>query len=196
LSGPRGKPLRAFFALWPDDDVRRQLAERAAIAARQCGGRAPKPETLHLTLVFLGSTPMERVAALTAAMDRVDVPSFPLTFDRSGWFRQSGVAWLGVGRIPEPLVELQSSLARSAGRMGFSLDVRPYVPHLTLARDIRKPLPDRVFAPVEWRVSSFALMASELLPDGPRYRIVHETPLRSDTAAGAAVEPALTQGSP
>ena len=174
MSGARKPPLRTFLALWPDDGVRAQLAERSTTAARACAGRAPHPDTLHLTLVFIGTTPADRIAALTAMMDAVDVPACLLRFDRSGWFRQSGVAWLGVREPPAPLSALQDALARGASRLGFSLDVRPYVPHLTLARDVRKPLPDRVFAPLDWRVESCVLVASELLPSGPRYRILHE----------------------
>ena len=174
MSGTKKQPLRTFLALWPDDAVRAQLAERSTTAARACAGRAPQPDTLHLTLVFIGTTPADRIAALLEMMDAVDASSFVLRFDRSGWFRQSGVAWLGVREPPAPLSALQDALARGASRLGFSLDVRPYVPHLTLARDVRKPLPDRAFAPLDWRVESFVLVASELLPGGPRYRILHE----------------------
>ena len=188
MSGAKKPPLRTFLALWPDAAVRAQLAERSATAARACAGRAPPPDTLHLTLVFIGTTPADRIGALAAMMDAIDAPSFPLRFDRSGWFRRSGVAWLGVREPPEPLMALQDALARGASRLGFSLDVRPYAPHLTLARDVHKPLPDRAFAPLDWRVASFVLMASELLPAGPRYRILHERPLGAaePIAAGSA----------
>jgi 2'-5' RNA ligase len=83
------------------------------------------------------------------------------------------------------LSALQDALARGTARLGFSLDVRPYVPHLTLARDARKPLPDRSFAPLDWRVESFVLVASELLPAGPRYRILHERRLERGAPAAA-----------
>lgn len=186
MSGAKKPSLRTFLALWPDAAVRAQLAERSAAAARACAGRAPQPDTLHLTLVFIGTTSADRIAALSAMMDAIDAPWFALRFDRSGWFRQSGVAWLGVREPPEALMALQEALARGASRLGFSLDVRPYVPHLTLARDVHKPLPDRVFAPLDWPVASFVLVASDLLPAGPRYRILHERRL-------GATEPIATE---
>ena len=193
MSGARKPPLRTFLALWPDAAVRAGLAERSAVAARACAGRAPPPDSLHLTLVFIGATPVDRVPAIASMMNAIDAPPFALRFDRSGWFRQSGVAWLGSRAAPSALMLLQDSLARGAARLGFSLDVRPYVPHLTLARDVRRPLPDRAFAPLDWRVTAFTLMASELLPAGPRYRLLHERALVAeavpDATSNVSMEP-------
>ena len=179
----RKPALRTFFALWPDAGVRAALAERTAAAARMCGGRAPRPEILHLTLVFAGATPAERVDPMQALMDTLHVEPFVLRFDRSGWFRASGVAWMGAQSPPEPLLVLQQSLARGASRLGFSLDVRPYFPHLTLARDAQRAPATGAIAPVDWKVESFVLVASELRQDGPRYRILHETPLTAGEVA-------------
>jgi 2'-5' RNA ligase len=177
--------LRTFFALWPDDGVRAALAERAAATARMCGGRAPRADLLHLTLVFIGATPPERVESLQDMMNATRIAAFTLQLDRCGWFRQSGVAWMGAQSPPEALIDLQHALARGASRLGFSLDVRPYVAHLTLARDARRAPPAGAIAPVEWRADSFALVVSDLLPDGPRYRVLHQTPLVAVEPAGA-----------
>ena len=171
--------MRTFVALCPDADVRTALAERAMAAARMCGGRAPRPEALHLTLVFIGATAPDRVDALQQLMNGTAVPPFAMRFERSGWWRHNGVAWLGMQSSPPALIDLQDALARGVSRLGFSLDVRPYVPHLTLARDARRAPPAAAIAPLEWRVDSFVLMASDLTPDGPRYRILHQTPLRA-----------------
>ena len=177
MTSSKSRALRTFFALWPDPTVRALLAGHAAAVARSAGGRAPRPESLHLTLVFNGATMPDKVALLQAMMDSVRLPAFTLRFDRAGWFRQTGVAWLGATSSPEPLIELQHALAQGATRIGFSLDVRPYVPHLTLARNAQRAPPSLIGGPVEWPVESFVLVASELLPDGPRYRILHETRL-------------------
>jgi 2'-5' RNA ligase len=183
MNSTRARALRTFLALWPDPAVRAALADRAAAAARATGGRAPRTDALHLTLVFIGATAPDKVEPLQDAMDSIHVPSFALQLDRCGWFRASGVAWMGAQSAPEPLLDLQHELARSASRLGFSLDVRPYVPHLTLARDARRGLPAGAIAPVVWSVDSFVLVASELLPDGPRYRILHQTSLRAGEVA-------------
>ena len=186
MTAARKPALRTFFALWPDEEVRRALAERTAATARMCAGRAPRADLLHLTLVFLGATPPERIAALRDTMDTLHVAPFTMTLDRCGWFHHSGIAWMGAQSPPPALLDLQDGLARGAARVGFSLDVRPWVPHLTLARDARRAPPAGAIAPVVWRVDSFVLVASDLQPDGPRYRILHQTPL---FAAGPAELP-------
>ena len=179
------KPLRTFFALWPDESLRDELAAKAGAVAKTTGGRSPRADAIHLTLVFIGATPEDRVAALCAMMDAIQVPAFTLAFDRLGWFRHNRVAWAGIHSPPEPLLDLQRALARGAGRLGFSLDVRPYVPHLTLARDaLRAPAAVPV-SPLEWRAESFVLVASELRPDGPRYRILHQAPLHAEQTSSS-----------
>ena len=64
--GPGAGPV--FFALWPDAAAA-DLARIAGEAARLCGGRATRQETLHLTLAFLGNLGVDRLPALAAAVD-------------------------------------------------------------------------------------------------------------------------------
>jgi 2'-5' RNA ligase len=190
MNSARARAIRTFLALWPDPAVRAALADRAAAAARNTGGRAPRTDALHLTLVFIGATAPDKVEPLAAMMDSILMPPFALQFDRSGWFRNTGVAWLGAKSPPEPLLELQHALARGATRLGFSLDVRPYVPHLTLARNAHRPPEPALGAPVDWPVDGFVLVESRLSPDGPKYSILHETSLSAGAVAESrAVDP-------
>ena len=46
--------MRLFFALWPDELVRANLARQRIDLARTSGGRPTRPATLHVTLVYLG----------------------------------------------------------------------------------------------------------------------------------------------
>ena len=104
--------LRTFFAIWPDDTVRAELWQRAAFAAKACGGRATRSDLLHLTLVFIGTTSRDRVADLVSLMDTIDTPAFVLDLDCSGWFRQNGIVWAGTRSTSEPLIALQCSRRR------------------------------------------------------------------------------------
>ena len=185
MSGARRPPLRTFFALWPGPETREALARRATLTAKACAGRAPRIDTLHLTLVFIGATPRERVGDLQDLMDSIDVPRFALRLDQCGWWRHSGIAWTGAHEPPEALLVLQRALARGAERLGFSLDVRPYAPHLTLARNAVRSPPPAMSPPLEWSVESFVLVASELTPDGARYRVLHESSLNESIAIAA-----------
>jgi 2'-5' RNA ligase len=185
-----GRPtVRTFFAVSPDDTARATLAKGAEWAAKSCGGRPTRAELIHLTLVFIGSTPRERIADLVALADSIVVPAFDLQLDAIGWFRQNGIVWAGARKVPDPLLSLQASLARGAERLGFSLDVRPYSPHLTLARDAhRSPPATTVSPPLSWRVGSFELMASHLGNGGPRYEVLHARPLDCSADAAALSE--------
>lgn len=185
MTGARHPPLRIFLALWPGPEVRAELARRAGMVAKACAGRPTRPETLHLTLVFIGATPRERVAPLQSMMDGVRIPRFALRLDQCGWWRHNGIAWAGTLAAPEPLNGLQQALARGAERLGFSLDVRPYVPHLTLARDASRSPPKTTMPDLDWDVGSFVLVASETRPEGARYRILHECRLDENVAVAA-----------
>ena len=185
MSGPR-PPLRTFFAVSPDDAARAMLARGAEWAAKSCGGRPTRTDLIHLTLVFIGSTPRQRVADLAAIMSAIEMPAFTLELDSIGWFRQNGIVWAGTRSPPEPLLSLQSAIARGAERMGFSLDVRPYSPHLTLAREAHRSPPARTITPpLSWRVGSFELMSSQFGKEGgPRYEVLHRRVLATGAATG------------
>ena len=54
-AAPMPTPIvRAFFALVPDDDVRRQISALARDVARRSRGRAVSGDHVHLTLAFIG----------------------------------------------------------------------------------------------------------------------------------------------
>lgn len=177
MTDPR-HPLRTFFALWPDASVRTELTHRAQWAAKATGGRATRPELLHLTLVFVGATMRNRLPDLIAMMDSIDAAAFVVDLNRCGWFRQNGAVWNGTGSTPDALLALQRSLAGGAERLGFSLDVRPYSPHLTLARDASRGPPTGPIPSLRWHVDSLVLVSSHQGSGGPRYDIVHERRLR------------------
>ena len=108
----REDSIRAFFALWPDASASDALALLACETARRTQGRAPPSGNLHLTLVFLGDVAVTRVTALCAIglAAASTVPPFPLTLDRTGTFRGSGIAWAGASATPRELDEFVQQL--------------------------------------------------------------------------------------
>ena len=115
---------RLFFALWPDDAVRVELARYRLDLARACEGRPVRTETLHITLVFIGEVPEVRVAELAACADRVTARAFDLVVDTAGCFDKAHVAWLGCSQPPAALLDLQFALQTEAAKAGFSVDAR------------------------------------------------------------------------
>jgi 2'-5' RNA ligase len=170
---PRASDVdRLFFALWPDDAVRAALARYAAAAHQVAGGRVMRAETLHLTLAFLGETPVERLAALRAAADHVARASFALVLDRAAWWKHNRIVWAGASLVPEALADMVAALRERITAAGFRCDPKPFVAHATLLRGAtpRGALP--ALMPIEWRGAGFVLVRSTLAPGGSRYETV------------------------
>jgi 2'-5' RNA ligase len=172
-------PLRVFFALWPDETVRRVVAAMAKAVATTGRGRAPPPQNMHLTLAFVGEVAAERLPALQAIGAQAAAAGSPFTlrFDRLGSFRDAGIAWLGTGAAEPALQALVDGLAAGLAADGFPVERRPFRAHVTLARRCARP-PVAVDVPaVVWPVEAFTLTASELAPGGSQYRTLAEWPL-------------------
>lgn len=163
---------RLFFALWPDQAVRRGIVERREKLGSV--GRKKVPDrNLHLTLAFLGDQPAERLPDIEEAAARPKGASCTLELDRFGWFPGARVIWLG-GEAPAPLARFQAELYQAMRDLGLSLDSRPFAPHVTLFRKaaFRPDLPDP--APLAWPATDFALVESR--PNEP-YRLLGRWPL-------------------
>jgi 2'-5' RNA ligase len=134
------KPLRLFIAVPLTGEVRAQAAA-CVDALRAAGADAAwlKPETLHVTLRFLGATPADRVPALEKALDAAvhGRSPFTLTLDHLGVFgpsRAPKVVWAGVGEGLEPLKSLAGAVEEALAAQGFAREERPFAAHLTLGR--------------------------------------------------------------
>jgi 2'-5' RNA ligase len=179
---------RVFFALWPDADVRARLSELARATSERAHGRAPPPENLHLTLVFVGEVPPGSVATLQeiGRAAAATVAPFVLTLDRLGAFRRQGIAWAGASSPPGALARVVAELGDGLTAHGFGLERRAFHAHVTLARQCRiragdpmrdgEPLP----APIVWNVVRMTLIASERASGPPRYREIDGWPLATE----------------
>ena len=153
--------MRLFFALWPDDAVRAELASVAASIAARAQGRVVPAAKLHLTLSFLGEVAEERMTKAIDAATSTHGMRFQLAIDQVGSFRGARVAWAGLSAIPSALLELQASLDGELRSRDFVLDERPFAAHATLARKIATALPRESIGPIAWSVRDFVLVRSE-----------------------------------
>jgi len=164
--------LRLFFAIQPDSSARQSLAALATDVARGTGGRAPRAENLHLTLAFLGEVPhadlanVEAIGALSAAV----TGPFVITLDRVGLFRDAGIASIAPSETPAGLARIVEALRQALQAAALRVERRDFRPHVTLARRCTRPLTGAAIAPIEWQVDTLTLIASQTLPEGPRYR--------------------------
>ncbi|MBI1283036.1 MAG: RNA 2',3'-cyclic phosphodiesterase [Thiobacillus sp.] len=168
--------LRLFFALWPDDATRIALHHAGKWLHKHWGGRRMRPDTLHITLAFLGSTPAEQLGALIACADTLQLEAFELILDQAGYWRHNRIGWLGASQTPPRLAELVTALNGALQAAGFPVDARPHVPHVTLLRNTAGGEPP-VCTPVRWPISEFVLVASRTEADGAYYEILRRWPL-------------------
>lgn len=177
---------RLFLALWPD------AAVRSALEEVQCRfpsgmGRAVSSDNLHITLVFLGSTPAKRRHCIEEVLAGIEIASFTLRLDRLGYWRKPQVVWAGTDTVPEPLTTLVEMVTAAAAQCGFQLDARPFQPHLTLFRKVRKPPRNlSVVAPIVWRAGSFAMVESITAASGVCYKVLKTWTLAPGAAGSAS----------
>jgi len=168
--------LRLFFALWPDDAARDALNRTGKWLHQHWGGRRMRADTLHITLAFLGSTPVEQLDSLIACADTIQTEAFELILDQAGYWRHNRIGWLGASQTPPQHCELVDMLNAALQVSGFPIDARQHVPHVTLLRNTAGgELP--VCIPVFWPVSDFVLVASRTEADGAHYEVIRRWPL-------------------
>ena len=93
----------------------------------------------HLTLLFLGDVPADRLPALVdraaAAVDGTPAMTLRLAGGgRFGSLRRPQVAWAGLDGDVVPLVDLAVRLTAVARSLRLAVEERPFRPHLTLGR--------------------------------------------------------------
>lgn len=163
--------LRLFFALWPDDPVRRALGEWSRRIQGATGGRPTRLEAIHQTLAFLGDCPPARLAELEAAAGRVAPRRFEVVLDRARLWGHNRVAWAGASRVPPALDALVAELRAAIAAAQFELDRKPFALHLTLVRNARPGSALPALEPIRWAVADFVLVRSILQPAGSEYVI-------------------------
>lgn len=167
--------LRVFFALWPPAPVASRLAGLGA-AACPAGARRMRPETLHLTLAFVGDIDTTRLAALMEAGDRIQWPAFDLLIDRVCRWTHNHIIWAGVSETPPVLESLADGLYVALRERGIELPERPFKPHITLARKSDDFIPPTAPVSVPWSVDGGVLVASERTHEGAHYRVIRQWP--------------------
>ena len=129
--------MRIFIGIDLDPEVR----ARIELFLEGVEGFAPearwaRPESLHVTLKFIGEQPPERVEAITERLRRVEGSAFEIHAGGYGFFptaKAPRVFWIGIHAGPQ-LTELAEKLDVATAELGIPREDRPFSPHLTLAR--------------------------------------------------------------
>ncbi|MBI2763080.1 MAG: RNA 2',3'-cyclic phosphodiesterase, partial [Chloroflexi bacterium] len=155
--GPTGRPPmappdvpRLFVAVPIPPEIVAKVGDLVAdvdASIRSTGHRVRwvQMEGLHVTVRFLGPTSGSQIDAVAAAVDR-SAPAvggpFPIRIGGAGAFPDSTrprALWLGIRFGGEALATLSNALTTELVADGWSLEARPFQPHLTIARPDGSP---------------------------------------------------------
>lgn len=161
---------RVFFALWPDKALRRQLHQASGRLHQAHGGRRMKPDTVHLTLLFIGSIERERLPELQAVASAIRVPQFDVAFDQADCWRHNRIAFLTASQAPNGLFELVKALEVQVSQTGIAYDRRSYKPHITLVRNADCTKIKPALEPIIWAAREFVLVESKVDSNGANYQ--------------------------
>lgn len=137
-------------------------------------------EQIHLTLAFLGNADAAVEEKLHAHLAGIHFTAFFLPLRAIGTFPAKGrpkVIWIGVGQGHPHLFQLHKRVADAALAAGLEPDLRPWHPHITLARCQNvsvQALQHFLRAEADFdggliRIDSFQLKSSLLTPAGSIY---------------------------
>ncbi len=180
--------VRSFIAIELPEELKLLLVQ---LQAQLKSGNHPLikwvgPNSIHLTLKFLGNVPADSIADITRAMEEAaqGISAFHLEVKEPGAFpnlRRVKVVWVGIEGQVDKLSQLQQRIESNLAPLGFAPELRRFTPHLTLARLREQASPGerqsfgqlitetRFTAAFTFEVGAISLMRSQLTREGAIY---------------------------
>jgi len=198
--------MRIFIGIDLDDAIRAKIARfMEGVSGFAPEARWVQPESLHITLKFIGEQKDEQVGAIAERLRKVEGSPMEIRLAGTGFFptpKAPRVFWIGI-HAGEQLARLAGHIDAAVGELGVAREERAFSPHLTLARagGQRKrssgdprwrtgARPNSVFAELEKRLAAmgdldfgtmaaekFILYRSQLSPAGSKYTKLERFPL-------------------
>jgi RNA 2',3'-cyclic 3'-phosphodiesterase len=194
--------VRIFIGIDLDPEIRSKIARFVeGVSGFASEARWVHPESLHITLKFIGEQKPEQVEAIIQRLRRMQGPAFEIRLSGYGFFptaKSPRVFWVGIHAGPQ-LAELATQIDAATGELGIPGEERAFSPHLTLARaggrsgDPKRRKddgPNSIFAVLQKRLAAmgelefgtmtadnFILYQSQLSPRGSKYTKLERFPL-------------------
>src|SRR5438445_3405325 len=129
--------MRIFVALDIEEEIRKRL-QHFMEEMRQLapGARWVSPESLHVTLKFIGEKPEAAVKQIEDALGAINAEPFQIRFRGAGFYptaKAARVFWVGI-EGEAGLADLAAKVEESLAAVGVPEEQRDFSPHLTLAR--------------------------------------------------------------
>jgi RNA 2',3'-cyclic 3'-phosphodiesterase len=186
--------MRLFLALDIDNAIRDRIVR---FVEGVCGfapdARWAKPESLHVTLKFIGEQPEDAVQSIQQALSGLHASAPEIHFRGYGFFptAKSPRVFLIEMEAGPQLAALAAAIDETVASLGVPKEDRPFSPHLTLARAagrsrsphrIKTDSPNRAFHRLQEKLAvlaspefgtmtarEFFLYQSQLSPKGSKY---------------------------
>jgi len=186
--------MRLFIALDIDDAIRERIARfMEGVQGFAPDARWVRPESLHVTLKFIGEQPEPKVEEIRQTLGALSANAAEILFRGHGFFptaKSARVFWVGMESGPQ-LAALAAAIDKQMPSLGIPKEDRAFSPHLTLARGPRSSGsprwregdgPNRTFQLLQEKLSAlpapefgtmtpreFFLYQSQLSPKGSKY---------------------------
>ncbi len=194
--------IRTFLAIELPSSILKRLKEvQQELKTCQADVRWVDPNSIHLTLKFLGNIEEKQMESIVKAVEKSvqRTPFFSLKVQGVGGFpdvRNPRVLWIGLEERGALLSTLQNQLEKELEKIGFKSENRPFHPHLTLGRvkstrgkaclvEKMGKYKEECFG--EFEVERVILFKSELRPAGPIYTPLKEIRLGGSREKGNGV---------
>jgi 2'-5' RNA ligase len=195
--------MRLFVALDIDDTIRQRIARFVeGLCEFAPAARWVRPESLHVTLKFIGEKAEGEVQKIEQALETVSIESFELDFRGYGFFPEAKaprVFWIG-SEGGSKLAWLANTVDETLAGLGIPKEEHAFNAHLTLARGGRGSgsprkqegdRPNRSFERLQEKLAAiptpefgtmatreFFLYQSQPSPGGPKYTKLAKFTLR------------------
>jgi RNA 2',3'-cyclic 3'-phosphodiesterase len=189
--------IRSFIAIELPDELRAELGklQSSLISGQQNWVKWVKPDSIHLTLKFLGDISAGQIKEITQAIEEgaSEIPPFALQIKDLGVFpnlKRIQVVWVGLNGDLDRLTKLQRRIEENMVILGYQAEERDFTPHLTLGRvRFQPPPPDlqkltklitetKFESKIKIDVSTVHLMKSQLTPQGAIYSKLNSVNLK------------------
>ena len=129
--------MRLFIALDIDESMRERIRRfMDGVSGFAPDARWVRPESMHITLKFIGEKPAEAVELIKQELAEIRSEAMNIAVRGFGFFpsaKAPRVFWIGIESGPQ-LAALAAAVDDATGKVGIPKEDHPYSPHLTLAR--------------------------------------------------------------
>jgi len=181
--------IRSFVAIPLNADIISRIEKiQKELKSIPADVRWVRPQSIHLTLKFLGNIEENRIDDIAQAIQKgiSEYESWSVLVKNLGTFpslRNPRVIWIGVEDKRGKIVTLQNRIEKELTKLGFEEEKRKFSPHLTLGRVkssrgkkelVQYLIDERERSFGETLIDRVILFKSDLKPSGAIYTVLKE----------------------